>query len=61
MQIDINALTSVLPVEKSLSKTDFIYRIKLSSAGNNSKLLDLLYMLPFHRIMKDIHGKLIIH
>ena len=58
MNIEMSMIAAMLPVGKPLSKTDFIYKVKSTIWGENQKLLHLLYLLPFHMIMKDHQGRL---
>jgi hypothetical protein len=61
MNIDMTLIAALLPVGKPLSKTDFIYKVKSTVCGENQKLLRLLYLLPFHMIIKDNEGRLQLH
>jgi len=58
MEINLARFAAILPVNKSVSKIDFIYRVKATMKDDNENILALLYMTPFHRIIKDPTGKL---
>ncbi|HUR09841.1 MAG TPA: hypothetical protein VM012_00645 [Flavitalea sp.] len=61
MSYDMRLVAAILPVDKAVSKTDFIYKVKLTVLGNNRRLLDALYLLPFTRISKDLNGNLVLY
>ena len=60
MAIDLAQFATLLPIDKPVSKTDFIYKVKSSVRGSNTKLVTWLYLLQFHCITRDHSGKVTI-
>lgn len=59
---DLTPYAGILQNGKWISKTDFIYRIKISvdsNETNNRQLLRALYQMHFSRVYKNEKGKLV--
>lgn len=60
MEMELARFASLLPVNKAVSKIDLIYKVKTTITDDNKGILALLYLLPFHRIIKKIDGNLLV-
>ena len=63
MAEEFNMYSCLLKTGKWISKTDFIYRVKLNcdcSEEKHSKFLRSLYTLHFSLVKKDFNGRIIL-
>ena len=58
--MELARFAALLPVNKAVSKIDLIYKVKTTMTEDTKGILALLYLMPFHRIIKKIDGKLLI-
>ena len=61
MPTEFTFYSAVLNTEKWISKTDFIYRVKMhcdSAQEDHNKFIQLLYKLHFSQVKKARNGKI---